>query len=189
MNTKTKNRIFVQMNANVTSVLSNVCGATLSHSVNGMSQPPKNSVDISALAVITFAYSAMKNIENFIALYSAWYPATSSDSASGRSNGTRFVSANAATMNTMNAIVQLSTFQCSPRPACCSTIRPSETFPARISTGIVDIPIEISYEIICALDRSPPRSEYLLFDDHPARTMPYTPSEAMARMNRKPIGI
>ena len=48
----------------------NVCGATLSHIVNGMSQPPKNSVAISALAVIMFAYSAMKNIENFIALYS-----------------------------------------------------------------------------------------------------------------------
>ena len=54
----------------VSSVLSTVCGATLSHSVNGMSQPPKNSVAISALAVIMFAYSAMKNIENFIALYS-----------------------------------------------------------------------------------------------------------------------
>ena len=37
-----------------------------------MSQPPKNSVAISALAVIMFAYSAMKNIENFIALYSEW---------------------------------------------------------------------------------------------------------------------
>src|SRR6185312_277824 len=72
MNTNTKNRIFAQKNPNVSSVFSSVCGATLSQSVNGMSQPPKNSVDISALAVITFAYSAMKNIENFIALYSAW---------------------------------------------------------------------------------------------------------------------
>jgi hypothetical protein len=35
-----------------------------------MSHPPKNSVTISALAVTRFAYSAMKNIENFIALYS-----------------------------------------------------------------------------------------------------------------------
>ena len=70
MKTKTKNRIFTQKNRNVTNVLRNVCGATLSHSVNGMSHPPKNSVAISALAVIMFAYSAMKNIENFIALYS-----------------------------------------------------------------------------------------------------------------------
>ena len=44
--------------------------AVLSQVVNGMSHPPKNKVDISALAVTMFAYSAMKNIENFIALYS-----------------------------------------------------------------------------------------------------------------------
>src|SRR3954470_2832860 len=54
---------------------------------------------------------------------------------------------------------------------------------------MVDMPIEISYEIIWALDRRPPRSAYLLFDDQPASTMPYTPSDPIARMNRKPIGI
>ena len=70
MKTKQKVRIFTQKKPNVSSVLSSVCGATLSHVVNGMSHPPKNSVAISALAVIMFAYSAMKNIENFIALYS-----------------------------------------------------------------------------------------------------------------------
>src|SRR5215211_5155494 len=75
-----------------------------------------------------------------------------------------------------------------PQPACCCTICPSETLPARMSTGMIDIPIAISYEIICALDRNPPSSEYLLFDDQPASTIPYTPSDAMARMNRKPIG-
>jgi len=37
-----------------------------------MSQPPKKSVTMSALAVTMFEYSAMKNIENFIALYSVW---------------------------------------------------------------------------------------------------------------------
>ena len=34
------------------------------------------------------------------------------------------------------------------------------------------MPIAISYEIICALERSPPSSAYLLFDDQPASTMP-----------------
>src|SRR5205823_5544150 len=63
------------------------------------------------------------------------------------------------------------------------------TLPARINTGIVAMPIAISYEIICALERNPPSSEYLLFDDQPASTMPYTPSDEIARMNRKPIGI
>src|ERR1051325_5154438 len=53
---------------------------------------------------------------------------------------------------------------------------------------MVDIPIEISYEIICALDRSPPSNEYLLFDDQPASTTPYTPSDPIARMKRNPIG-
>src|SRR3954462_13184693 len=68
-------------------------------------------------------------------------------------------------------------------------MRFSDTLPARSSTGIVDIPIAISYEIICALERSPPSNEYLLFDAQPASTMPYTPSDPIARMNRKPTGI
>jgi len=42
-----------------------------------------------------------------------------------------------------------------------------------MTTGIVDMPIAISYEIICALDRSPPSSEYLLFDAQPASATPY----------------
>src|SRR3954471_11201651 len=144
-----------------------------------MSQPPKNSVAISALVVTMFAYSAMKNIENFIALYSEWYPAMSSDSASGRSNGKRFVSANAAIMKMKNARVQPKKFHANGQApvVCCSTIALSDTFPDNSSTGIVAIPIAISYDTICALDRSPPRSAYLLFDDQPASTMPYTPND------------
>src|SRR5256885_14660410 len=67
-------------------------------------------------------------------------------------------------------------------------MRLSDTFPERRSTGMVLIPMAISYEIICALERSPPRSAYLLFDDQPASTIPYTPSEEIARMNRNPTG-
>ena len=40
-----------------------------------------------------FVYSARKKSANFIDEYSVWYPATSSVSASGMSNGRRFVSA------------------------------------------------------------------------------------------------
>ena len=47
------------------------------------------------------AYSAMKKAANFMLLYSTWKPATSSFSASGRSNGMRLVSANAAIMKMM----------------------------------------------------------------------------------------
>ena len=40
-----------------------------------------------------FAYSPRKKSAHFIPEYSVWKPATSSDSASGRSNGLRLVSA------------------------------------------------------------------------------------------------
>ena len=43
-----------------------------------------------------FTYSPVKNIANFMEEYSVWNPAISSDSASGRSNGARFVSATIA---------------------------------------------------------------------------------------------
>ena len=62
---------------------------------NGPCQPPRKKVTAMADTVIMLAYSAMKNVANFMLLYSVWYPATSSDSASGRSNGHRFTSAKA----------------------------------------------------------------------------------------------
>src|SRR5437762_12587460 len=97
----------------------------------------------------------------------------SSDSASGRSNGSRFVSANADTRKMSQAIVQVAAFhEIGAIVACCCTTSLSETFPARSSTGMVDMPIAISYDTICALERSPPSSEYLLFDDQPASTIP-----------------
>ncbi len=48
------------------------------------------------LTASMLAYSAMKKNEKRIPLYSVWNPATSSDSASGMSNGARFVSASSA---------------------------------------------------------------------------------------------
>ena len=111
-----KNRIFARKIPIDSSDSQPLYGPMLSCAVNGTSQPPKNSVAIRALAVTMLAYSAMKKSENFIALYSVWYPAMSSDSASGRSNGKRFVSANAATMKTKNATVRLTTFH--PPHAC-----------------------------------------------------------------------
>jgi hypothetical protein len=55
-------------------------------------QPPRNSVVASADTVTMLMYSARKNIANFSEVYSVWKPPTSSLSASGRSNGARFVS-------------------------------------------------------------------------------------------------
>jgi hypothetical protein len=61
--------------------------------IKGTSHPPKNSVTVKAAPVIILAYSAMKNIANFILLYSVWYPPTNSCSASVKSKGSRLVSA------------------------------------------------------------------------------------------------
>ena len=80
-----------------------------------MSHPPKKSVVTMAHTVTTLAYSAMKKKENFIALYSVWYPAISSDSASGRSNGRRFVSANPEMRKMKNERNSGRTYQ---RPVC-----------------------------------------------------------------------
>src|SRR5688572_10339516 len=92
-------------------------------------------------------------------------------------------------MNTSHASVAVSAFHDNgATAACCCTISFSDTLPASSNTGIVAMPMEISYDTICALDRSPPRSEYLLFDDQPARTIPYTPIDVIARMYRNPIG-
>src|SRR5678816_3250185 len=131
----------------------------LSRPVNGTSHPPKKSVAISALAVIMLQYSEIGNSENFIALYSVWYPAMSSDSASGRSNGSRFVSARPEMRKTKNEKKSGRTYQV---PACCDAMMLEKlTLPERSSTGIRLSPIATSYEIICALDRRPPRSAYL----------------------------
>src|SRR5580765_4325475 len=70
---------------------------------NGPFQPPRNNVTAIEQMVMMLAYSPRKNSPNFMLEYSVWNPATSSDSASPRSNGVRFVSANAVIMNIKKA--------------------------------------------------------------------------------------
>src|SRR5215468_1020250 len=74
------------------------CAAPL-HSVIGQTacQPPKNSVAHKPETVTMLMYSARKNSANLSDEYSVWKPPTSSDSASGRSNGARLVSPTADT--------------------------------------------------------------------------------------------
>jgi hypothetical protein len=62
-------------------------------SINGKCQPPRKNRALSDDLRIILLYSARKNSANPIAEYSTLYPETSSASASGRSNGCRFVSA------------------------------------------------------------------------------------------------
>ena len=61
---------------------------------NGGNHPPKNKIAANTLISNMFAYSPKKNKANVIAEYSTLYPDTNSASASGKSNGCRFVSAN-----------------------------------------------------------------------------------------------
>src|SRR5438105_2353230 len=69
---------------------------------NGGSQPPRNKIVAIAHMVPIATYSARKNSRNGVDEYSTAKPATSSDSASTRSNGGRFVSASADTKKTTN---------------------------------------------------------------------------------------
>src|SRR3954447_12887689 len=66
--------------------------SSIADSGQGARQPPRNNVVASAATVVMLMYSARKNIANLIDEYSVWKPATSSLSASGRSNGARLVS-------------------------------------------------------------------------------------------------
>src|SRR5215212_2820207 len=91
--------------------------------------------------MIMFMYSPRKNSANDIDEYSVIKPATSSASASGRSNGWRLVSASTEMKKTMN-IGKCGTKYHRP---CCDFTR-SERFsvPAVSSTEIMTKPMETS---------------------------------------------
>src|SRR5947208_12345363 len=150
---------------------------------NGPFQPPRNSVTAIEQIVMMFEYSPRKNSPKRMLEYSVWKPATSSDSASGRSNGVRFVSASAVIMNSRNATGWTATNQ---RCSCALTMSTIDSEPVSSRTPIVEMPIASSYEIICADDRSPPISAYLLFDAHPPSTTAYTPMLHLARNTSRP---
>src|SRR5437016_1666512 len=111
-------------------------------------------------------------------------PATSSDSASTRSNGGRFVSASAETKKTTNIGSSGSQYQfstvshgrpirvASPRLFCASTTADRLSEPTHSSTVMMTKPIETSYETICAADRSADRNGYFEFEAQPPMMMP-----------------
>src|SRR5690242_7493745 len=79
--------------------------APLSQFGNGRSHPPSQRVTAIDETAIIAEYSARKNKDQRKPLYSVWNPAVSSDSASGRSNGARFVSATIAIAKMLNAMI------------------------------------------------------------------------------------
>src|SRR5664280_2026035 len=68
----------------------------------GGSQPPRNRIVAIAHIVVIATYSPSMNSKYGVEPYSTMKPATSSDSASTRSNGGRLVSASAEMKNTTN---------------------------------------------------------------------------------------
>src|SRR5690349_6965134 len=109
----------------------------------GDSQPPKNMMVQRQDTVIMLVYSAMKNMANLKLAYSVWKPATSSDSASGRSNGTRLVSATAATKKQKKPRICGQTFQPNiPRSGwwdCAVMMSRRLKLPAMSSTPTTDM--------------------------------------------------
>src|SRR6202047_1950074 len=125
-------------------------------SATGGSQPPKNRMVAIAHIVVMATYSPSMNNRYGVEPYSTMKPATSSDSASTRSNGGRLVSARAEMKNTTSIGNSGSQYQFSivnqgmprrvarPRVSCAATMRARLSEPAHSSTVMMTNPIETS---------------------------------------------
>jgi hypothetical protein len=102
--------------------------------------------------------------------YSTLYPATNSASASGKSKGARFVSANIE-MKNMIAHGNNGKTNHTVR-SCAATISVKFNDPASKITGKIKRPKETSYEIICAADRKAPKKAYFELLAQPAIIIP-----------------
>src|SRR6478735_2437957 len=112
----------------------------------GGSQPPRNRIAAIAHIVVIATYSPSMNSRYGVEPYSTMKPATSSDSASTRSNGGRLVSARAEIKNTTNIGNSGNQYQLnSPYlPFCASTIADRFKEPAHNSTVMMTKPMETS---------------------------------------------
>src|SRR2546421_144125 len=113
---------------------------------NGGSQPPRNRIVHMAHMVAIATYSPSMNSMYGVEPYSTMNPATSSDSASTRSNGGRLVSASAETKNTTNIGNSGSQNQLNrpKRPSCALTMSVRLSEPTHSSTVMMTKPIETS---------------------------------------------
>src|SRR5215469_6620391 len=113
---------------------------------SGGSQPPRNRIVVIAHMVAMATYSPSMNIMYGVEPYSTMYPATSSDSASSRSNGGRLVSANAETKKITNIGSSGSQYQ--PRKPqrlfCASTMAVRLSEPTHSRTVMKTKPMETS---------------------------------------------
>jgi hypothetical protein len=144
----------------------------------GESHPPKKQITIIIDNHNMLLYSAKKNNANVMAEYSTLKPATSSASASGKSKGARFVSANNEMKNTIQTGRRGKKNQV-PIFCCCTISIKLKEF-AQIEIGNSSNPIETSYEISCAAERNDPKNAYFELLDQPAPITPYTPIDDIA---------
>src|SRR5690606_13045779 len=114
----------------------------------GTYHPPRKITVAIIDTVNIFTYSAIKKSANFSAEYSVWNPATSSVSASGRSNGTRFVSANAEIKKTTKPMNCGMMYHLKGEFICEWIIVVRSSEPASITTPMTEDRIARSYEII-----------------------------------------
>ena len=111
-----------------------------------------------------FKYSAIKIKTNFSEPYSTLKPLTNSLSPSTKSKGVRLVSANIDKNQKKNKPpLQKTPIPPSSKPIIL-ILNPKKK--RQISKRIN--PATISYLIVCAIERTPPRKEYFEFEDHPA---------------------
>ena len=108
---------------------------------NKGSQPPKNKIDKKALINNILAYSPKKKRAKVIAEYSTLYPETNSASASGKSNGCRFVSASIDIQKMINIGNKGIIYQVF---VCAITIELKLKDPAQTHTLIMINPIDTS---------------------------------------------
>jgi len=154
----------------------------LRYSGVGTNQPPKNSMVNNADINSMLLYSPKKNMAKIIDEYSVLYPATNSASASVKSKGVRLVSAN---IEIKKIIAQGNRGQKNQIILDWAvTIFVKFKAPDSKITGNMMRPIDTSYEIICAADRSDPKNAYFELLAQPAIIMPYTFNDEMARINR-----
>jgi hypothetical protein len=119
-------------------------------------QPPKNNIVIVVDINNLLLYSPKKNIAKIIEKYSTLQSATNSASASGKSNGARFVSAN---IDIKKIIAQGNKGKTNQHVIfCILTISYKFNEPASKITGRITKPIETSYGIICAAERNDPKN-------------------------------
>src|SRR5665647_3590682 len=110
----------------------------------GGNQPPRNRIVAIAHIVVIATYSPSMNNRYGVEPYSTMKPATSSDSASTRSNGGRLVSASAEMKKTMNIGNSGSQYQPSAPYLVSCALTMAERFnePAHSSTVMMTKPIE-----------------------------------------------